>query len=239
MGKWFLSQLNKLSGTRRFAAGALALYIVGWIADRSLTLFWERILEQQAPEALRQMNALLGTDFATGMALMAMLVLFVPPLASFLFDISARFSRMIELRNKRMSKRDYIATISYEAIEICKEARSITSSGRWDYGEPSIVGMNPEEAWKAREKLRAEQDAKKAQALQKFVTERMGRARFLMKEFVSLGYAKELPRVFDNITNYFCVDELANGMEDAAHRALSDLQRDGYEVTSPADSLSL
>ncbi|WP_448328841.1 hypothetical protein [Sulfitobacter sp. M13] len=236
MWEWIKSQNQKLNGSRRFAAGALALYLVGWLADRGFTLLWEKVLEKQTPLALRQMSEFLSTDIATGMALMAVFILFVPPVTSVIFDLSASLARTIELRNRRMSRRDYIASISYEALEISKEARSISYHGRWVYEDPSYVGLNPEEAWKAREKLRAEQDSKKAMRLQEFIANRSGRARFLMKEFVSFGYAKDVPRVFDHITNYFCVEELSNILEEAAHRGHSELRRDGYPVKAVEDS---
>lgn len=231
MGDWIRSQIRKLSGTRKFAAGALALFVVSWLTERALTLLWEKLLEKQAPLALRQMSDLFATDLVIGMAIMAILVLFVPPAASFLFDLSARLARMVELRNKRMSRRDYIAKISTEAIQIAQEARGISTFGRWDYDDPSFVGMSGQEAWDARERKRVEQGQEQAQALQTFVRERSGRARFLMTEFVGFGYAKEIPYVFDSITNYFCVAELGNVLEETAHRARSDLERDGFPIS--------
>ncbi len=108
MWNWLKSQNQKLNGSRRLAAGALAFYLVGWLADRGFTLLWEKVLEKQTPLALRQMSEFLSTDIATGMALMAVFVLFVPPVTSLIFDLSASLARSIELRGRRMSRRDYI-----------------------------------------------------------------------------------------------------------------------------------
>jgi hypothetical protein len=229
MFKFLKSEIANLSGARRVAAGALALYIVGWCSNASLTYYWEKVLEKQAPDALRQLSQFLANDLATGMALMTILVLFVPPVASFLFDASARLSRVVELRSRRMSRRDYIAKISREAVMIAQEARGVSSMGRWVYDEPSFSEMTPGDAWRARERLRAEQDTARAQALQRFVSDRSGRARFLMAEFVNFGYAKQVDFVFDHITNFHCARELGNLLEEAAHRAQSDLERDGYK----------
>lgn len=81
-----------------------------------------------------------------------------------------------------------------------------------------------------------EQGAKQAAALQAFVGGKLGRARFIMKELLEYGYAKELPREFDHITNYFCVGNLANTLEEAAHRARADLMRDGYPLDANGDT---
>ncbi len=232
MGDWLRSQIEKLTGTRRFAAGALALYVVGWLAERALTLFWEKLLEKQAPAALGQVSDLLATDLATGMALMALLVLFVPPVAQWIFESSAKLARFMELRSKRLSKREYLADIAREAIALAREARAITVMGRWDYGDSKIIGLTGQEAWDAREKFRAEQSELQGQALQAFVANKQGRIRFLLGEFLAYGFVKDIPRGADHITNYFCVTDLANSLEEAAHRTTAALARDGYPVSA-------
>lgn len=110
----------------------------GWLTERALSLLWKKFLEKEAPRALREMSELLATDLVTGMALMAMLALFVPPMAQMIFNLSALFSRFMELRSKRMSHRDYIAGIAGEAISLAKEAREITVQDRWVYDDPSL-----------------------------------------------------------------------------------------------------
>ncbi len=102
--------------------------------------------------------------------------------------------------------------------------------GRWAYDDPSTIGLNPEEAWKARDALRQKQDSERALALHEFVVAKSGRAKFLIRELKSFGYIDEVPHVFDHITNFFCVEELGNALEETAHKAKADLKRDGYPV---------
>ncbi len=226
-------QITKLSGTRRFAAGALSLYIVGWLTDRTLTLFWETVLEKQAPEALAEMSDFLANDLTTGMAIMASLALFVPPVASFIFDASARFSRHIELQNKRLSRRDYIYAIANEAIALAQQARKITTFGRWDNSHYLLPkdGETPQQSFERSRRQDADREMKRGQMLQTFVTSNLGRARFLYDELVGFGYEAPKSRGFDHITNLFCVEDMANTLETAAHKALSDLKRDGYPIS--------
>ncbi|MFT5785195.1 MAG: hypothetical protein ACI9KK_000541 [Ascidiaceihabitans sp.] len=233
MWKWLKSQNQKLNGSRRFAAGALALYFVGWLADRGFTLLWEKVLEKQAPLALRQMSDFLSTDIATGMALMSVFVLFVPPVTSLIFDLSAGLARLIEIRSRRMSRRDYIAEISDEAVSVGQAAKAISAMGRWTYDDPSTIGLNPQEAWKAREELRQKQECERNLALQEFVETKSGRAKFIIGELKSFGYIDEIPREFEHITNFFCVDKLGATLEESAYKAKADLKRDGYPVEPP------
>lgn len=238
MWNWLRTEIEKLTGTRKFAASALALYLVAWLAERAVTFFWEKLLEREAPKALREVSDLLATDLATGMALMALLVLFVPPIAQWLFEASASLTRFLELRSKRLSKRDYLANISTEAVGLARTARAITVVDRWNYGDIETIGLSGQDAWDAREKLRAEQSRKQNLMLQDFVANNLGRANFLMKEFVDYGFTREVPRVFEHITNYFCVGEMANSLEEAAHKTRASLARDGYptnELGSPSE----
>lgn len=228
MLKLLRNQIQKLTGTRKFAAGAIALYAVGWISERTLTLFWEQFLERQAPVALKNLSELLATDLATGMALMALLVLFVPPMAQWIFEASASFTRMLELRSKRLSQREYLAAIAAEAIELAKEARAISVFGRWDHDDLALARLGGEEAWNLREKRRSEMAQQQGQAMQAFVVAKLGRASFLQQEFVKYGFSHEVPRVFEHVTNFFCLAELANSLEQAANSAYAELIRDGY-----------
>jgi hypothetical protein len=228
MWRQVLNRFKSLTGTRRFAAGAFALYVVGWLAERALTLFWEKFLELQAPVALKNLSELLATDLATGMALMALLVLFVPPMAQWIFEASASFTRFLELRSKRLSQREYLAAIAAEAIELAKEARAISVFGRWDYEDLTLAKLGGAEAWDLREKRRGEMAQQQSQAMQNFVVAKLGRASFLQREFVKYGFSREVPRVFEHITNLFCLAEMASALEEAANSARAELVRDGY-----------
>jgi len=211
-----------------FAAGALAIYIVTFLAEGALSLLWEKVLEREAPRALRQVSEFLATDLATGMALMAALVLFVPPITQWLFETSARFTRFMELRGKRVSKRDYLAEITLEAISLAKEARGIVMMDKWDYAQAIAAELSGQDAIQAIEKVRAEQSDQQRRALRSFVAARQGRMKFLMAEFVSYGYAKEVPREVDHFTTSFCVATVANALEGAAHSVQAELVQDGY-----------
>jgi len=178
------------------------------------------------------MSDFLANDLTTGMAIMASLALFVPPTASFLFDISARFSRFVELRNKRLSRRDYIFGLANESVALAQEARSITTFGRWDYSNHlhREEGETPEQSWERSRRQDAEREGERGRMLQSFVSSKLGRARFLYDELSGFGYGASQPRVFDHITNYFCAEEMANALETTAQKALADLMRDGYNV---------
>lgn len=229
MWEWLRNQIEKLTGARRFAAGAFSLYIAGWLIERSLTLFWEKILEKQAPKALQQVSQLLATDLITGMAVMALLALFVPPLAQFVFDRSAALSRYMELRSKRMGRRDYINAIAREAITLAQEARRIASIGRYDHRSPTMAD-DARAFMEAEDRRRQELNVERAEAMREFATNSFGRVMFLLGEFSGYGFCKEVSIRDLHITNFHSLNDIGQTLENAAHKARAHLMRDGYPI---------
>ncbi len=238
MLKLLKAELQKLTGTRGLAAGGLAIYIVSWLSGSALTFIWEKILEKQAPWALKLFNQFLATETATGGALVAALLLFAPPVIQWLLDFSAAWAQFFEAHSKRVSKREYLAELANEAIKLAQTAREVVYLERWDRVDEDFVGIDQDRYWQMMEEKRREQAQRQAAAMRAFVAGKLGRANFLQTEFKKYGFADDVPPCFFHVVNTFTLSEMALILERSANTAIAELLRDGYLPQQGNEKLS-
>lgn len=224
---------NRRSGWQKTAITSVLTFLIGTPA----TLLYRAFLEDRfswslADQIVAAISEFLLSGFVIGAVVTAALFGFGPSIFAAIRNLFSRVYSVTRWQFARASKKQHLYDLAKRALKTAHESRDLLEQYNKKRREIDKeywprTGTEEEKTRQFWDESFRQQDVFYS-VMDDYKRTLLPEVNYLLNEFDRLGYVDEIPRTTKHPVNQFCIEEGAACLDEAARRALADLEARGF-----------